>query len=84
MLTAKQIVEKGIIFMNPKYMDPSKNEYGLKLELEPAQIGIDLHMVSMARVVGKGYIPLKGNFNTWSNIHYRSYKFNKRSYRNVL
>ena len=60
MLTAKQIVEKGIIFMNPKYMDPSKNEYGLKLELEPAQIGIDLHMVSMAKVVGKGYIPLKG------------------------
>ena len=46
MLTAKQIVEKGIIFMNPKYMDPSKNEYGLKLELEPAQIGIDLHMVN--------------------------------------
>lgn len=60
MLTATQIVEQGVIFLNPKYMDPSKNEYGLKLELEPAQIGVDLHMVSCSKVVGKGRIPVKG------------------------
>lgn len=44
MLTAKQIVEKKIIFLT----DEAKEKYNV--ELSPAQAGIDLHMVSCSKV----------------------------------
>lgn len=40
MLTAKQIIEKGIVFLS----DENKKKYNI--ELKPAQAGIDLHMIS--------------------------------------
>lgn len=54
MLTAKQIVEKGIIFLS----EENKRKYNI--ELKPAQAGIDLHMISCFRLTNKpediGYI----------------------------
>lgn len=40
MLTAKQIIEKGIIFLS------NENKEKYNIELKPAQAGIDLHMIS--------------------------------------
>lgn len=45
MLTAKQIVEKGIIFLS----DESKKKYNIQ-ELSPAQAGVDLHMISCSKI----------------------------------
>lgn len=52
MLTAKQIIERGIVFLS----DENKKEYNI--ELKPAQAGIDLHMISCARIdeTTSGYI----------------------------
>lgn len=53
-LTAKQILERGIIYLS----EANAKKYGV--ELEPAQMGIDLHMVSCAKVTTSGFIPKKG------------------------
>ena len=47
MLTAKQILEKGIVNMSDNYPE---------FELAPAQIGIDLHMVKCDKLVGCGRV----------------------------
>lgn len=53
-LTSKQIIDKGLIFLS----DENKKKYGI--ELEPAQMGIDLHMISCSKVINGGFIPKKG------------------------
>lgn len=45
MLTAKQIINKGIIFLT----DKAKEHY-LVDDLSPAQVGIDLHIVSCSKL----------------------------------
>lgn len=44
MLTAKQILDRGIVFLT----DEAKDKY--QVELKPAQAGIDLHMVSCSKI----------------------------------
>lgn len=44
MLTAKQIVDRNIVFLS----DENKKKYNIKLEC--AQMGIDLHMISCAKL----------------------------------
>lgn len=46
MLTAKQIIEKNIIFLT----DEAKNQYSIN-KLSPAQVGIDLHIVSCSKLI---------------------------------
>lgn len=45
MLTAKQIIDKGIIYLS----DKAKEQYSV--ELKPAQVGIDLHIVSCNKLL---------------------------------
>lgn len=45
MLTAKQIIDRGIIYLS----DEAKEKYKIS-NLEPAQAGIDLHMVSCSKI----------------------------------
>ena len=54
MLTANQILEKKIITLDPKVAED------FNIELEPAQMAIDLHVTSCDKVVGEGFIPKKG------------------------
>lgn len=53
-LTAKQILERGLISLS----DENAKKYGI--EIEPAQMGIDLHMTSCAKVITPGFIPKAG------------------------
>lgn len=46
MLTSKQIIEKNIIFLT----DKAKKNY-LVNNLSPAQVGIDLHIVSVSKLI---------------------------------
>lgn len=52
MLTARQIEEKGIIYVSPQYSD--------KVEYAPAQVGIDLHIVKVDKLKKGGLIPREG------------------------
>lgn len=51
MLTAKQILAGNIVTLSEKRM----KEFNIKME--PAQMGIDLHLVSVSKMVGSGRIP---------------------------
>lgn len=49
MLTANEIVERGIVYLS----DEAKKKYNV--ELEKAQAGIDLHMVSCAKIKDEAF-----------------------------
>ena len=52
MLTAKQIEEKGIVYMSDRFKP--------ELNLEKAQIGIDLHLIKVDKLIKGGLIPKIG------------------------